>query len=126
MVEKIKADLYLTYLERILAGENDIGPVEDIEIDKLLELAKIMLAADLNINSETMDKLRQQILDRVSRNNISSFTGQPETDDELDDEALDHVVAAGFTGQGGEQMESCPYCGSRARKFAGKCPVCSR
>ena len=44
MAEKTKADIYMTYLDQILAGENDIGPVEDEEIAKLLLLAKAMIA----------------------------------------------------------------------------------
>ena len=47
MDEKIKADIYLAYLDRILAGEKNIEPVEDVEIAKLLLLAKTMIAADL-------------------------------------------------------------------------------
>ncbi|MHB9094531.1 MAG: hypothetical protein ACYC21_07645 [Eubacteriales bacterium] len=125
MAEEIKADIYLTYLERILAGEKDIGPVEDVEIEKLLLLAKTMLAADFSVNSKMRENLRKQILAQVSKNNKSSLTVLSGNDDELDEEALEHVTAAGFVGQAGEQKESCPYCGSRSVRLEGKCPICN-
>ena len=126
MVEKTKADIYIAYLEQILAGEKDIGPVEDVEIEKLLLLAKTMLAADLSVNSKMRENLRKQLLAQVTKKNKSSLSVLSGNDDELDEEDLNQVVAAGFAGQAGEQNESCPYCGSRAKKFEGKCPFCSR
>lgn len=123
MAEQTRADIYIAYLEQILAGEKDIGPVEDVEIEKLLQLAKTMLAADLSVNSEMKDNLIKQLLAQVTKKNKSNvlFTN----DDELDEEDLNEVVAAGSAGQAGEQKENCPYCGSRSIKLEGKCPLCS-
>lgn len=105
MAEQKKADVYIAYLEQILAGEEDIGPVEDVEIAKLLLLAKTMLAADFSVNSKTRAKLRQQILDQISKNNKSSLTVLSGNDDELNEEDLEHVNAAGFAGQTEEQKD---------------------
>jgi hypothetical protein len=49
MTEKTKAELYLAYLDRVLVGEKDIGPVEDDEVAKLLGLAQSMIAADFSV-----------------------------------------------------------------------------
>lgn len=125
MTEKTKADIYLAYLDQILAGEKDIEPVEDVEIEKLLLLAKTMIAADLSVNSEMRENLRKQLLAQVTKKNKSSLSVLLRNDDELDEEALNYV-AAGFPGQAGEQRESCPYCGSRSKKFEGKCPFCRK
>lgn len=123
MSEKTKTDIYLAYLDRILAGEIDIGPVEDVKIERLLQLAKKMIAADFSINSKMRENLRKQLLAQVTNKNKSSFSVLLRNDDELDEEALMHV-AAGFREQAGQQQDICPYCGSRRDRFEGKCPFC--
>ncbi len=119
MAEKIKADSYIAYLERILAGEKDIGPIEDIEIEQLLMLAKTMIAADLSVNMKIRENLRKQLLASIKRSNLDVLSSK---DYELDEEALEHITAAG---QQAEQKDICPYCGSRAINFDGKCRFCN-
>lgn len=67
MTEKMQGDIYLAYLDQILAGEKDIGPIVEVEIEELLMLAKTMLAAGFSINSKTRERLRKRILDQVSK-----------------------------------------------------------
>lgn len=122
MVEKARADIYLGYLEQILAGEKNIGPIEDPEIEGLLLLAKAMIANDLSVTSKVKDKIREQLLDQVTKNAKPSIMSR--NYDELDEEDL-NLVAAGFAGQAGEENVTCPYCGSRSKKLQGKCPICS-
>lgn len=122
MAEKTKADVYLTYLDEILAGKKDIEPVEDAEIEKLLLLAKAMIAADIGINSKIRETLRKQLLDQLTKKSKSSLSMILRNDDELDDEDLKYV-AAGF-GKAGEQKEICPYCGARSKNLEGRCPFC--
>jgi aspartate carbamoyltransferase regulatory subunit len=121
MAEKTKADIYITYLDQILAGEKDFEPIEDEEIAKLILLAKPMIANNLSINSKMREKLRKQLLAQL--NEESNFSMRSRNDDELDDDTLDYV-AAGFERQAGEQKDICPYCGSRVQDFGGKCPFC--
>ena len=45
MTEGIKAELFLSYLDRILAGEKDLGPVADSEMAGLIRLAQRTVAA---------------------------------------------------------------------------------
>ncbi|MDF2672247.1 MAG: hypothetical protein K0R09_512 [Clostridiales bacterium] len=123
MVEKAKVDIYIAYLEQILAGEKDIGLVEDEEIEKLLLLAKTMIATDLSVSSKIRENLRKQLLDQVIKK--STLAMMLRNDDELDEEDL-NLVAAGFEGQTGEENVTCPFCGSRSKKLQGKCPNCSR
>jgi rubrerythrin len=122
MAEKIKADIYIAYLDQMLAGKKEIGPVDDLQITKLLLLAKTMIEADLSLNSKLRENLRKQLLDQVTKKNKSSLSLLSRNDDELDEEALKQVTAAG---PAGEQKENCPYCGSRSIKSEGKCPFCS-
>lgn len=124
MAEKTKADIYIAYLDQILAGEKDIGPVEDEEIEKLLLQAKTMIAADLSVNSKAKENLRKLLLNQVK--NKSSLSVLSKNDDELNEEALNYVTAAGFGGHAGEQKDICPYCGSRVSKLDRKCPVCNK
>lgn len=123
MVEKAKVDIYIAYLEQILAGEKDIGPVEDEEIEKLLLLAKIVIATDLSVSSKMRENLRKQLLDHVIKK--STLAMMLRNDDELDEEDL-NLVAAGYEGQTGEENVTCPFCGFRSKKLQGKCPNCSR
>lgn len=121
MAEKTKADIYITYLDKILAGEKDIEPIEEEEIAKLILLAKTMIANNLNINSKMREKLRKRLLDQVNKE--SNFSVRSENDDALDDDTLDYV-AAGFERRAGEQKDICPYCGSRVQDLGEKCPFC--
>jgi hypothetical protein len=129
--EKTKADMYIAYLDQILAGEKDIKPVEDVEIEKLLLLAKTMIAADVSVNSKTRENLRKKLLALLTKKNKSSLrvlsknAAAADNDEELDEEALNYVAAAGFAGQAGEQQGICPYCSARTPKLGGKCPLCS-
>ncbi|WP_366923918.1 hypothetical protein MFMK1_000851 [Metallumcola ferriviriculae] len=125
MDEKTKADIYLEYLEQILSGKKDIGHVEDVEIEKLLLLAKTMVAAEISINNETRENLKKRLLAQVTKNNKSRLSVLSRNDDELDEEDLEYV-AAGFGGQSGEQNNICPFCGARFNKIAGKCSFCNR
>ena len=120
MAEKIKADIYIAYLDQILAGEKDIEAVEDVEIQKLLLLSKTMIAEDLSVKSKMRKYLRKQLLAQVNKkSNLFVLSCK---DGELDEEALEHVNAAG---QAGEQKDICPYCGSRSIKSEEKCLFCS-
>ena len=108
-----RADIYLDYLDKILAGKEDIGPVEDEEIEKLLLLAKAMIAADFSIDSKIKKNLKKQLLEHLAEKN---------DDEELDEKELEQVVAAGL-GQCGKQRGICPYCGSMV--LTGKCILCN-
>lgn len=127
MKETTKAELYLSYLDQILAGEKDIGPVEDTEIAKLLRLAQSMIAADFSVQTEIREILRKQLLDQVSSRDKSILAvilkDKPGSDDELKEADLDYVTA-GWEGQAEENI--CPCCGARLNKFQGKCPLCHR
>ncbi|WP_434510693.1 hypothetical protein [Desulfitobacterium sp. AusDCA] len=116
MTNKRKADIYLTYLDQILAGEKDIGPVEDEEIAKLLLLAQSMIDADFSVNSQMKEKLKKQLLTKIAQFE-DNFNG------ELKDEDLELVTAggAGLT----EKLNICPFCGSRLNKPYAKCPACN-
>lgn len=100
MMEMSKKDVFLTYLDQILAGAKNVGPVEDEEIAKLLELAQTMVEAGCNINSEIRETLREQILNQVSHKDkaLLSLLGREYKllDCELDEEDLEYV-AAGLT-----------------------------
>jgi hypothetical protein len=125
MVEETKAELYLAYLDRVLAGEKDIGPVEDTEVAELLRLAQIMITVDISVNSEIRDSLQKQLLERISQADHWVLAGPLEDnhglEDELTDEELQYA-AAGLQGQAVENI--CPRCGTRFSRLQGKCPVC--
>lgn len=125
MTKKTKENSYLAYLDRILAGETDLGAVEDEEIAKLLLLAKSMIAADFSVESKTRERLKAQVLVRVNKIkqlSFPSFPGNDEVSDaELDEEVLNYVAAAG---QAGEKNHICPYCGAKLNQFQRKCPIC--
>lgn len=82
MAEKAKADIYLEYLDRILRGERDTGTVNEAEVAKLLSLAETMLDHDFSVDSKIREKLKEHILTQILRK-----------DDELDEDALEHVAA---------------------------------
>ena len=98
MTEKTKAELYLAYLDRILAGEKDVGPVEDGEIAKLLRLAQSMIAVDISVNSEIRETLRKQLLTRISPADNAILIDALKEENELTEEEL-RYVAAGLPGQ---------------------------
>lgn len=125
MTDETKAGLYLTYLDRILAGEKDIGLVEDAEVAELLRLAQNMIAVDNSVNSEIRENLRKELLDRLFRADHLIFADflkdKPGLEDELTEEELGYA-AAGLQGQAGEYI--CPRCGVRHATLHGKCPAC--
>lgn len=117
MTDQTKADLYLVYLDRILAGEKDIGPVEDVEIAELLRLAQNMIAVDISVNSEIRENLRKELLERIFQTDHYI----QELEYELTEEELQYA-AAGLQGQDGENI--CPRCGARRTMGLGSCPHC--
>ncbi|ATW26573.1 hypothetical protein [Candidatus Formimonas warabiya] len=125
MTEMTKAEIYLTYLDQILAGEKDIGPVEDTEVAKLLQLAQSMITADFSVHSEIRETLRKQLLDQISPEDnfilADILKDEQEAEDELTEEELMYA-AAGLPEEAGENI--CPRCGARMNKMHGKCPVC--
>ena len=123
MAEMIKANIYLTYLDQILAGKKDIGSIDDVEIKKLLLLAKTMMATDLSVNSNMRENLRKQLMVQLTKEDKLSISQLLSNDEELDEDTLDYV-AAGFAGQIGAQMDICPYCGARSQKLVEKCSFC--
>lgn len=104
MDEKSKAEIYLKYLDRILAGEKVVAPVEDLEINELLLLARTMIDADLSVSTKTREKFRRQILEQIYKSNKSSWKVLSTNDDELNDEDLE-LVAAGFAEQDEEHRD---------------------
>ncbi|RCX19344.1 hypothetical protein DFR58_10389 [Anaerobacterium chartisolvens] len=104
MVKKTKADIYLAHLERIIAGKKDVEPVEDIETKEILSLARTMLAADFSSDIKIREKLMKRILTEMYEKDKSSLEMLLESEDELDEEALEHV-AAGFAGKEKEQKD---------------------
>jgi len=122
MTEKAKAELYLAYLDRILAGEKDIGPVEDDEIAELLRLAQSMIAVDLSVDIKIREALREQLLIRISPADYAILIDALKEENELTEEELGYA-AAGLPGQAEENI--CPYCGARLTINMGRCPFCS-
>lgn len=121
MIEKGKVGLYMKYLDQILAGEKDIGFIEDEEIKKLLLLSKNMIDADLSVKSKLKESLKKQLLDEITKKLSLSLKKRNEY--ELNEEDLSYVVA-GFTGQAEVKNDICPYCSSKLKKPGGECPVC--
>lgn len=104
MDEKAKAEIYLKYLDRILAGEKVVAPVEELEINELLSLARTMIDVDFSVSTKTREKLRKQILEQVYKTNKSCLKNLSTNDDELKEEDLE-LVAAGFAEQDEEQRD---------------------
>lgn len=121
MIEKDKFDAYMRYLDQILAGGKDIEFIEDEEIKKLLILSKAMIDADLSVKSKLRESLKKQLLAEIIKK--LSLSGKTENEYELNEEDLSYV-AAGSTGQAGEQNDICPYCGFKLKKLGEKCPIC--
>lgn len=128
MAEMTKADIYMTYLDQILAGEKEIRHIEDLEIANLLRLAKTMIANDFSSYSKIRENLKKQLLEQLTnryKSDLALILDRDELleNDELDEEDLS-FVAAGI-GQADEQRDSCPFCGSKLLKLQGKCPSCN-
>jgi hypothetical protein len=121
MIEKDKSDVYMRYLNQILAGEKDIGFTEDEEIKKLLILSRTMIDADLSAKSKLRESLGKKLLTEITKK--LGLSGSKENEDELNEEDLSYVTA-GYTGRAGEQNDICPYCGSKLKRLGGKCPIC--
>ena len=121
MTEKEKAELYLAYLDRILAGEKDIGPVEDGEIAKLLRLTQSMIAVDSNVGIEIREALRKQLLILISPADYAVSIDALKGENELTEEELKYA-AAGLPGQAVENI--CRHCGARLTISQGRCPFC--
>lgn len=117
MTDLTKAEQYLIYLDRILAGEKDIGPVADVEVAALLRLAQNMIAVDISVNSEIRENLRKELLERISQ--ADHYI--QELEDELTEEELQYA-AAGLQGLATENI--CPRCGARRTMSLGSCPHC--
>lgn len=118
MDEKKRVDTYLVYLDKILAGEQYIGPVEDREVEKLLQLAKTLIATDFSINSKIKEDLRERLVALIREKDKSGAAVLTSNEDELGDEDLDRVVAAGPSGQA-----ICPCCGATLL-LNGVCSSC--
>lgn len=69
MTEKIKVDQYMKYLDRILAGDEELGIIEDDEVRGLLQTAKDMIAIDFSVNSKIRNQLRQQLIKLICNTN---------------------------------------------------------
>ncbi len=123
MINKKRVDIFLEYLDQILIGKKDIGPVDDEEIERLLLLAKTMIATDFSSHTKIRDNMRKKLLVKLIESNKSSLFVSDRNDDELDEDVLEGVTAAGFAGRCGEQRDICPYCGSK--KLSGKCSICN-
>lgn len=119
MIEKEKAEIYLGYLDKILAGK-DVESIKDEEIRKLLILSKTIIDSDLSDKCEIKEKLKIRLLARIKELELAIENGN---EYELNDEDLTHV-SAGFTEQGCIKNNICPYCGSRLKEPGGECPVC--
>lgn len=123
LTEKTKAEIFLTCLDRILAGEKDIGPVEDTEVAELLRLAQNMIAADINMSSKKKASLRKLLLEHISQANLYVLPGtlQAEQGSELTEEELEYA-AAGL--QVRYDVNICPRCGIGFDRRQSRCLVC--
>lgn len=86
MTEKIKADQYMKYLDRILAGDKEFEIIDDNELGRLLQTAKDMMAIDFSLKSKIRDQLRQQLMKILFSQDKSSIISTPdfrEDEDEL-------------------------------------------
>lgn len=121
MDEKLQAEIYMAYLNKVLAGVETVGDVGDPEIRKLISLARTLLANDLSINSTLRATLKEKLLTQLTQmpkgpKNISQ-------NEELGEEDLDHV-AAGFTFFNEGSGEVCPRCGARIIIPGSRCMDC--
>lgn len=117
MRENAKAKLYLDRLDKVLAGNNDLMDVEDVEVKSLLKLARKMILVDVSIKSEVKELLRQRLLNILSMQdskviNFAVSDRRQEDTDELSEEELS-LAAAGMAVNPGNSKCSlyacCPY-----------------
>lgn len=120
---KTKADIYLAHLDTFLSGKAITEPIEDEEINNLLQLSKSLITSGLRISSNRKENIKKQLLAKAAKLDRSHLAKES---CELDDSALEDVSAAGLTGRAGEYEDLCPYCGTRSKKLAGKCLLCKR
>lgn len=120
MDESVKISLYLSLLDRVLAGEEVIECVDDEEIKNVLLLAKCMRTNDFSVDSSLKDALRDKLVAHLTATNNHRYDAD---NDELNEETLD-LVAAGYPTSIRKQF--CPYCGAPTTSGAGRCNVCDR
>ena len=111
MMEKSKVEAYLSHLDRLLAGEKILAPIEDEEVAELLKLAQKIIFADFSRSTESGERLKKQLVDRLAS----------QDDGELTDEDLTYA-AAGMAESGRSLI--CPICGQMMDVYQGKCPRC--
>lgn len=121
MTDNTRVNIFMEYLDRILSREKDVEYTGDIEIDKLLLLAKKMIKNDLSVNCNLNEKLKRKLLAQVNKQ--FNLSGSVKNDCELDEEDLE-LVAAGSVDQTDNQKDICPYCGCSLKTPGGKCSVC--
>jgi hypothetical protein len=98
MTEKTKAEWYLEYLDKILAGDKVPGITLDDEVGELLITAKKLIEVDFSIRSKVRDHLRSQL--------ISILLSQDKKDKEVptnyllkdEDELLDEELSLAAAG----------------------------
>ncbi len=121
MTEQDKANMYLACLDRLLAGEKDIGHIEDAEVSALLRLAQNMIDAGYSEDIKIRERLRKQLLAKIypvhGRIPAGGWKDKQEPEDELTEDELMYVAA-------GLPKDICPRCGARVDKAQGRCPVC--
>lgn len=121
-METIKAEWYLTYLDRILAGE-DIEPIENSEVASLIRLSQALLAVDFSDRSKIREQLLHQNLGKLPPPEqavpdvMGSKAGKEEI--ELTEEELSLVTAAGQ-----KTAHSCFRCGRTMSWLQRECPFC--
>lgn len=114
MTEKAKTLLFLTYLDRMLAGESIPEPAEDQELARLIETAQALLyRVDFSADSKVRESLRLLLREHISGGNALVLE-----EGELTDEELSYTSAAA----GGYLGERCPFCGD----FVRRGEACSR
>jgi hypothetical protein len=121
--EETKAALFLTCLDQILAGEKDIGPVEDAEVAELLQLARNIIAADIHMSGKARASLKKKLLERLNQSDFCILSGALKAEQgwELTEEELEYA-AAGL--QAPYDVKICPRCGARLDRRQQRCPVC--
>jgi hypothetical protein len=116
MNEKMKAEQYLKYLDRILAGEKELGVIEDRDVGELLQFAKKLITVDFSVKSKIRDHLRHQLINILSSmdKSVQNMTSDNllEDEDELLEEELS-LAAAGSPESGWKGSCSfytdCPF-----------------
>ncbi len=96
MKSRDRAKLYLACLDRVLAGEKDIGPVEDKEIAVLLHHSKAMLTVSACVDGRLQECLRRSLWEKASSSwvPLAYPAGLRPPEGELTEDDLMHVAAA--------------------------------